>query len=305
MEYNLVKVGFTLSTLLIVFLGGLINNFEHKLPVIIRQAYRYGKFSYKGHPSIVRTLEIPKSFYRHFYVFGSIWGTAAFVVAIYIYFFNGENVYIMRVLLDFIGGCHRKTSVSSVSTLLALTLFTVHLYRRLYETLYVSVFSNSRMNVTHYVMGLLHYFGCISAMVFESPGFAQLSFEHKSAVVLSDLKWTDIGGALLFIWAAYRQHNCAVILANLRKNTNGTVEHYKHMMPKGDLFEYVSSPHLLCEVVLYLSLGIILWGHTTWPYVFVWVLSNQMECALLAHWWYLSEFKDYPKSRRALIPYVL
>lgn len=305
MEYNLVKVGFTLCTLLIVFLGGLINNFEHKLPVIIRQAYRYGKFSYKGHPTLIKILEIPKSSYKHFYVFGSVCATVAVLVATNIYFFNGENLYILRVLLDLVGGYHRKTSVSAVSALLALILFTLHMYRRLYETVCVSVFSDTCINVTHYLLAYLHYFGCVCALLMEAPGFAQLSFEHRTVFVLSELKWTDIGGALLFIWASYRQYTCAVLLANLRKNKNGVVEHYKHTIPKGDLFEYVSSPHMLCEVILYLSLAIILWGHTTWPFIFVWVLSNQMEIALLVHWWYIAEFKDYPKNRRALIPYVL
>lgn len=305
MEYNLVKVGFALCILLIVFFGGLINSFEHKLPVIIRQAYRYGKHSYKGQPSFVKKLEVPKSFYKHFYLFGSVWSTTALLLATYTYFFNGDNLHIVRMLLDMVGGYHRKTSVSAVSAWLALTLFTVHLYRRLYETIYVNIFSNTCMNAAHYILGYLHYFGCLCALLVEAPGFTQLSFEHKTAFVLSDVKWSDIAGALLFIWASCRQYSCAVVLANLRKNKQGVVEHYKHTIPRGDLFEYVSSPHMLCEIILYLSLAVILWGHTTWPYVFIWVLSNQMEIALLVHWWYISEFKDYPKNRCALIPFVL
>jgi hypothetical protein len=31
----------------------------------------------------------------------------------------------------------------------------------------------------------------------------------------------------------------------------------------------------------------------------------QVETALLTHWWYLSKFKDYPATRKAIIPYVL
>jgi hypothetical protein len=35
------------------------------------------------------------------------------------------------------------------------------------------------------------------------------------------------------------------------------------------------------------------------------LLILQVETALLTHWWYKSQFKDYPATRKAVIPYVL
>lgn len=50
----------------------------------------------------------------------------------------------------------------------------------------------------------------------------------------------------------------------------------EHSIPSGDWFEFVSSPHLLCESLMYLSLSLILFGNYTWLFVFFWVLSNQV-----------------------------
>jgi 3-oxo-5-alpha-steroid 4-dehydrogenase 3 len=62
-------------------------------------------------------------------------------------------------------------AVGAVSSLLALFLLTLQAWRRFYETWFVSVFSNSQMNVSHYIVGFLHYFGSVMAILAESPGF--------------------------------------------------------------------------------------------------------------------------------------
>lgn len=62
-------------------------------------------------------------------------------------------------------------SVSAVSCLLALFLLMMHVSRRCYETWFVSVFSDTRMNLSHYALGFIHYFGTVTAVLVESPGF--------------------------------------------------------------------------------------------------------------------------------------
>jgi hypothetical protein len=62
-------------------------------------------------------------------------------------------------------------AVSAVSSLLALSLLTVQAWRRFYETWFVSVYSNTRMNLSHYVVGFIHYFGSVTAILAEAPGF--------------------------------------------------------------------------------------------------------------------------------------
>lgn len=61
--------------------------------------------------------------------------------------------------------------VSPVSSLLALSLLTVQAWHRFYETWFVCVYSDTKMNLIHYIVGFVHYIGSVMAIVAESPGF--------------------------------------------------------------------------------------------------------------------------------------
>lgn len=60
------------------------------------------------------------------------------------------------------------------------------------------------------------------------------------------------------------------------QNFAGNVITHEHKIPYGDLFDYVTSPHLLTEIVMYMSLQLILWGNSTWLYIIGWVICNQV-----------------------------
>lgn len=123
-------------------------------------------------------------------------------------------------------------------------------------------------------------------------------------IIYAQLTLTQILGVVIFGFAWVNQYRSAKILANLRKNFAGQVVTVEHKLPKGGLFEYISSPHLTCEVLIYLSLYMILYNNESFKYVFFWVLSNQIETSLLNHWWYKKTFKNYPKKRKAFIPLI-
>lgn len=111
-------------------------------------------------------------------------------------------------------------------------------------------------------------------------------------------------GILIFAYAWINQYKTAVILANLRKNPNGNIVTTEHKLPQGGLFKYLSSPHLTCEILIYFSLWLILLNNHTFQYVLLWVASNQVETGLLNHWWYLKRFKNYPKERKVILPFI-
>lgn len=85
----------------------------------------------------------------------------------------------------------------------------------------------------------------------------------------------------------------------------GAVVTEKHLMPDGGFFDFVSSPHMFFEIMMYTTLTVILAGNSSWWFAFLWVVSNQISSAWLTHKWYLDTFKDYPKDRRAIIPGIL
>lgn len=109
----------------------------------------------------------------------------------------------------------------------------------------------------------------------------------------------------IFIYFWYKQFESNMIFINLRKNKSGSVVTETHLLPKGGLFTYVSSPHMTCEVAMYAVLYALLHQNTSYVYCLAWVVTNQFSNALLTHRWYRETFSDYPKERKAFIPFII
>ncbi len=68
----------------------------------------------------------------------------------------------------------------------------------------------------------------------------------------------------------------------------------------------MSCPHYSAEILIYASLaGLLGLSHRSGLLVLSWVAANQTVAALLSHFWYQDTFPNYPKRRKALIPYLL
>ncbi|CAF2157654.1 unnamed protein product [Brassica napus] len=91
-------------------------------------------------------------------------------------------------------------------------------------------------------------------------------------------------------------------LGSLRENPSQAKE---YIIPHGDWFEIVSSPHYLAEIVLYLGLLIASGGTeiTIWL-LHGFVVGNLTLAAGETHRWYLRKFENYPANRNAIFPYV-
>lgn len=89
------------------------------------------------------------------------------------------------------------------------------------------------------------------------------------------------------------------ILRNLRKP--GDTGYY---IPKGGMFEYVSGANFLGEIMEWT--GFALASGTAPACCFaLFTACNIGPRALQHHQWYLRKFDDYPKQRKALIPFLL
>lgn len=62
-------------------------------------------------------------------------------------------------------------SVSAEASTVALSFITIHVWKRVYETQCVSVFSDAKINITHYMLGYLHYIGTLLCILGETEGF--------------------------------------------------------------------------------------------------------------------------------------
>lgn len=108
-DINFIDLIFILFTVFIVLIGSLVNIIENYVPTAIVQSFRYGKHSYNGVPNkLVKLCEVPKSYFKHFYIFSGLWSTWILYLGINIYF-RGEQApeYFIK-FIDILCGSHRK-----------------------------------------------------------------------------------------------------------------------------------------------------------------------------------------------------
>lgn len=112
-------------------------------------------------------------------------------------------------------------AADEISTFVALFLLFLQIFRRFYETHFIQIFSKkSKINIAHYLVGYLHYYGAILAILAHAPGF--VSGTPVSLIYLRQLIDIRIGFfSALFIYAWCHQFLSNLILINLRKNKSG------------------------------------------------------------------------------------
>lgn len=101
---NILDLIFINLAFMVTLAGTLINNFEKYVPAFIIKSYKYGSFAYKGSDaSYIQLIEIPKSHYRHFYLFSSIFSASALLHMICVYLFDyGVGYYVKMFLRIFL-----------------------------------------------------------------------------------------------------------------------------------------------------------------------------------------------------------
>jgi hypothetical protein len=70
------------------------------------------------------------------------------------------------------------------------------------------------------------------------------------------------------------------------------------------LYEYVSCPNYLGEMLEWCGWAIATWSLAGFAFAF-YTIANIGPRALANHRWYREKFPDYPPQRKAVIPYVL
>lgn len=73
----------------VTFTGVIINNFEKYVPAFVIKGYRYGSFAYQGSDAnFLHVIEIPKAYYRHFYLFSALFSASMLSYMCLVYFFG-------------------------------------------------------------------------------------------------------------------------------------------------------------------------------------------------------------------------
>ncbi|KAI1307999.1 Polyprenol reductase [Halotydeus destructor] len=292
---------------LVSLIGFLVIYANKTVPDTLQRVFKYGKAAELHTKSSIKKLhriELPKRWFFHFYLFATIFYISLLISFIDMYILRQDMQSNVATLLDTFVGHHRRASVTSESAILAMTLMLVQVTRRLVECSFLSVYSDAKMNVIHYIFGFLFYFGVGLSVIAEAPGFSGQGLAEIYFGALFN-KWHYAGGLILFLSASYLQYECHSILANLRKDNKGQVISYQHSIPESGLFEYVSCPHYFAEILIYLAINLIFLGQSmTWWMVCTFVIINQIIVGLFNHQWYHQTFDNYPQSRKAVIPFI-
>ncbi|MBL0339952.1 MAG: hypothetical protein IPP71_02980 [Bacteroidetes bacterium] len=117
-----------------------------------------------------------------------------------------------------------------------------------------------------------------------------------------NLEWltskTFIFGIFLFAIGMWINLKSDSILIHLRKPGESG---YK--IPKGFLFEYVSSPNLFGEIIQWSGFAVMAWNLPALTFM-VWTFANLVPRAKNHHDWYKKNFTDYPKERKVVFPFI-
>ncbi|OAD52383.1 putative polyprenol reductase [Eufriesea mexicana] len=274
---------------------------EPYLPILITRTYRYGKFSINDYQRIVAKVEVPKKWFKHFYIFAAPTSSYVFYIVLCKYLWKDNITKNIIWILNLCLGSFRQPLVSPESTFVATLLLTLHCWKRLYETHFVNIFSDKMMNISHYIIGFCHYIGALVSIIGESDGFIEGSEGNFS---WKRITYLHLICAIVFVLSSYIQLKTNFILSNLRQNKDGKINSTVYKIPYGGLFEYISGALQITEMIIYVTLSIILWQSSTYHYITIWVLINQTCTAVFTHKWYIQTFKNYPKSRKILLPYI-
>ncbi len=201
----------------------------------------------------------------------------------------------IHVLMYYVLGRLRAEPYGAVQRI-AFACVLAHFFKREAETLFVHRFSLATMPLANLFKNCGHYWllsGVLLAYGLYSPGYVAPG-PHEPAF------YARVVPALcLFVFAELGNLNAHIVLRNLRPE--GTT---RRAIPRGGLFEYVSCPNYTFEILAWLAFAWMTMHPISW--LFAAVSAIQMYVwAAKKHQRYLREFPGYPKSRRALVPFVL
>ncbi|KAI9555494.1 hypothetical protein GHT06_018009 [Daphnia sinensis] len=272
------------------------------MPKILYDVYSSGKScEVELFSSLVSAVLVPKSWFFHFYVFATVYTFLIVIVIIWMILTKNQLPFFISMYINSLSAHSCTTIASPQISLLATSLFLLQVSRRAYESMYVTVFLDSKMNLGHYIVGHFHYWGC-GTILLSYAACQSLQDDHTNEEAKNEIHLQHVIGTVLFIITFYQQYIAHNTLANLRKKPQNK---QKYGLPQGGLFNYVSCPNFLCEIIIYLAINLVL-GIDFYPWTLItfWVLTNQVMAATVAQKWYKSKFKEFPATRKALIPFV-
>lgn len=182
----------------------------------------------------------------------------------------------------------------SIIQILSFWFLLFHFIKREFESLFVHRFSNATMPIIRVPINCFHYWilcGVSIGYYLFHPLYKAPQIESRPLLVYSTF--------ILLLVLEFLNLKCHLILRNLRPR--GTKN---RGIPFGYGFSYVSCANYFYEVLIWSVFSLLI--NTITAYVFTIVATVQMSIwALKKHRNYKREFANYPKTRKAIFPFIL
>ena len=107
-------------------------------------------------------------------------------------------------------------------------------------------------------------------------------------------------GVLLFVVGAGINISSDYYLISLRKEGQDN----KYYIPRGRLFRRLSCPNHFGEIVEWIGFAVMCWSLPGVAFA-AWTITNLVPRAWQHHKWYRQKFADYPRERKAVLPWLL
>ena len=104
-------------------------------------------------------------------------------------------------------------------------------------------------------------------------------------------------GLIVFFTGMYINRSSDNKLISLRK------ENKEYQIPQGGMFKYISCPNHFGEIIEWFGFAIIVFNLGALSFAF-WTAFNLIPRAMNHHNWYKKSFVEYPKDRKAVIPFL-
>ncbi|XP_078381124.1 polyprenal reductase-like [Oculina patagonica] len=276
---------------------------ESYIPEWLYDLFEWGKTKHDSkQANWTQYLHVPNSWFTHFYVVGSSLSCALLLMLINHCFFNNTSITdSFAQLLDL----NYTPRVDCFTVLVSLLLLLAQAGRRLFECLFISVFTG-RIHISHYLVGIFFYVFDATAMAASFLSVQKIDKDWCSSCIhsLNAFRWYQCFGVVVLLWASWHQWNCHNILAKLRHSANEqTIKVYR--IPYGDWFHYVSSPHYLAEILIYFSFFLIQKGQNIYiGLILLFTIQNLSLGATVTQKWYNRKFKEYPQNRCRIFPFL-
>jgi len=193
--------------------------------------------------------------------------------------FYGHTVERRQPVVDIAAACH-----------------TFHYAKRILETLFVHRFSHSTMPISNLFKNCSYYWGFAAYMSYyiNHPLYTRPASERQI-----------FGGLLAFIFCEVGNFSVHLLLKNLRPP--GSKERkipHANTNPFTALFNLVSCPNYTYEIAAWVSFGIM----TQCAPVLIFATCGAIQMTIWAqqkHRRYRKEFKDYPRRRTSIFPFII